>query len=100
MSKAYWIARLDVADESSYAEYRKLNGVAFAKYGAKFLVRGEPAQNVIGTPRKHNVVIEFANLDQARACYNSAEYQAAKGYLAKVGQTDLVIVEGYDGPQP
>ena len=100
MPKAYWIARLDVTDDASYAEYRKLNGIAFAKYGAKFLVRGEPAQNVIGTPRKHNVVIEFASLDQARACYNSAEYQAAKVYLNKVGQTELIIIEGYDGPQP
>ncbi len=100
MPKAYWIARLDITDDASYVEYRKLNGIAFGKYGAKFLVRGEVAENVIGTARKHNVVIEFESLEQARACYKSAEYQAAKVYLAKVGQTELVIVEGYDGPQP
>ena len=34
MPKAYWIARLDITDEASYAEYRKLNGIAFAKYVA------------------------------------------------------------------
>ena len=40
MAKGYWIARLDVDNEEEYARYRALNAVAFAKYGAKFLVRG------------------------------------------------------------
>lgn len=100
MPKGYWLARLDIDDEAEYAEYRKLNGLAFQKYGGKFLVRGLVGENVFGTPRKHNVVIEFESYEQAVACYHSPEYQAAKKHLAKVGETDLVIVAGYDGPQP
>ncbi|CAN5115829.1 hypothetical protein BH10PSE8_BH10PSE8_23890 [soil metagenome] len=40
MAQGYWIARVDVENEEEYARYRALNAVAFAKYGAKFLVRG------------------------------------------------------------
>ena len=49
MAKGYWMARLDIKDEAAYAEYRKLNGIAFAKYGGKFLVRGGPAEIVIAS---------------------------------------------------
>ena len=57
MAKGYWIARVDVENDAEYATYRSLNGIAFAKYGAKFLVRGGAREVVKGTPRKHDVVI-------------------------------------------
>jgi uncharacterized protein (DUF1330 family) len=100
MAKGYWVARVDVEDEAAYAEYRKLNGLAFAKYKGRFIVRGLAEQVVKGSPRKHNVVIEFDSIEQAKACYASPEYQAAMKFLAKVGQVDLVICAGYEGSQP
>ncbi len=100
MPKGYWVARVDVDDADAYAEYRRLNGLAFAKYNGRFIVRGPAAEVVKGVPRKHNVVIEFDSLEQARACYASPEYQAAVKYLSKVGPIDLVICEGYEGVQP
>ena len=100
MAKGYWIASVDVENDAEYATYRSLNGVAFARYGARFLVRGGMREVVKGTPRKHDVVIEFESHAQALACYNSAEYQAALKHLAKAGPTDLVIIEGYEGAQP
>ena len=98
--KGYWIAGLDIRDQKAYAEYRQLNAVAFAKYGGKFLVRGGPAECVIGKAREHNVVIEFETHEIALACYRSAEYQAAKKFLERVGEVDLIIIAGYDGSQP
>jgi uncharacterized protein (DUF1330 family) len=100
MAKGYWVARVDVDNPEAYERYRALNGQAFAKYGAKFVVRGPAGKIVKGTPRKHNVVIEFENYAKAVACYDSPEYQAALVHLKDVGPTDLVIIEGYDGPQP
>ncbi|MGL5116520.1 MAG: DUF1330 domain-containing protein [Beijerinckiaceae bacterium] len=100
MAKGYWIARVDVDDDNAYARYRELNSKAFAKFGARFVVRGPAGVVAKGTPRKHNVVIEFDSYAQAMACYESPEYQAALVFLKDVGPTDLVIVEGYDGPQP
>jgi uncharacterized protein (DUF1330 family) len=99
MAKGYWIARVDVDNQEAYERYRALNGKAFAKYGAKFVVRGPAGKVVKGTPRKHNVVIEFDSYDKAVACYDSPEYQEALKHLKDVGPTDLVIVAGYDGPQ-
>jgi uncharacterized protein (DUF1330 family) len=100
MPKGYWIARVDVDNAVAYDRYRALNGVAFAKFGARFVVRGSAGKVGNGTARKHNVVIEFESYDQAIACYDSPDYQAALAHLKDVGPTDLVIIEGYDGPQP
>jgi uncharacterized protein (DUF1330 family) len=100
MAKGYWVARVDVDDQAAYERYRALNGVAFAKFGGRFIVRGPAGVAAKGTPRKHNVVIEFASYAQAIACYESPEYRAALEHLKDVGPVDLVIVEGYDGPQP
>ncbi len=87
-------------DPEKYAEYRKLNGIAFAKYGGRFLVRGGAYQLVKGTSRQHNVVIEFPSGDAARACVQSPEYQAALAVLSTAGTSDLVVIDGYEGPQP
>ena len=38
-NKGYWMAMVDVRDPEVYRKYIESNGVAFAKYGAKFLVR-------------------------------------------------------------
>jgi len=100
MAKGYWIARVDVENEEEYARYRALNAVAFAKYGAKFLVRGGEYKLARGEGRKHNVVLEFKDEATARACYASPEYQEAVKHLALVGKVDLVIIGGHDGAQP
>ena len=100
MARGYWVARVDVEDEEAYARYRTENGKAFAKYGGRFIVRGPAGKVVKGAPRKHNVVIEFESYEKAVACYESPEYAEALKHLKDVGPTDLVIVPGYDGPQP
>ena len=44
MPKGYWIVRVDVTDPDVYAGYIKANAEPFGRYGAKFLVRGDPAK--------------------------------------------------------
>jgi uncharacterized protein (DUF1330 family) len=95
--KGYWVARVDVANEDAYQRYRALNSIAFEKYGARFIVRGPAGKVAKGTPRKHNVVLEFKDYETALACYESPEYQAAKVFLDQVGEVDLVIVPGHAG---
>ena len=60
-------------------------------------MRGPAGKVVHGTPRAHNVIIEFKDYETALACYESPEYQAAKVFLDQVGDTDLVIVPGHAG---
>ena len=98
MAKGYWIAHVDVFDMERYKKYIEANAAAFAKYGGKFLVRGGDSENPEGETRARHVVLEFESFEQAKACYHSAEYQAAIPYRNKpdISVGDFVIVEGYD----
>jgi uncharacterized protein (DUF1330 family) len=100
MPKGYWIGRVDVTDADAYRKYAAANGAAFAKYGARFLVRGGKAEAVEGAGRERNVVIEFPSYGDAVACWRSPEYERARALRAGAAVADIVIVEGYDGPQP
>lgn len=100
MPKGYWIGRVDVSDTEAYKAYVAANAAAFAKYGARFLVRGGALECVEGEARSRNVVIEFASYEDALACYHSPEYQVAKDLRSAAAVSDLIIIEGYDGPQP
>ena len=98
MPKAYWIARIDVADVEQYKKYVAANAAAFAAYGAKFLVRAGAFETMEGSSRSRNVVIEFPSYQAAKDCYQSPAYQAAMALRLPVASGDLIIVEGYDGP--
>ncbi len=97
MPKAYWVGHVDVQDPDTYARYRDANAEAFAKYGARFLIRGGAQTLVEGQTRARTVVIEFPSLQAATDCFNSPEYQAAKAIRDPVSVADLIIVEGYEG---
>lgn len=94
MAKGYWIFHTTVTDPDSYAKYVERDGEAFAKYGARFLVRGGNFQAVEGTARQRHVIIEFESYATALACYQSPEYQAAFAFRRNAALTDLVIIEG------
>jgi uncharacterized protein (DUF1330 family) len=101
MPKGYWIARVDVADPEKYKAYIAANAEPFRKFGGRFLVRAGNFENPEGTSRSRNVVIEFPTYQAALDCWNSPEYQAAIALrVPPVSTIDLVIIEGYDGPQP
>ncbi|HQT61697.1 MULTISPECIES: DUF1330 domain-containing protein [unclassified Acidiphilium] len=100
MAKGYWIASVDVSDPEAYAAYVRENAVAFAKYGARFLVRGGTVEAVEGSMRSRIVVLEFPDRATALACYHSPEYAKAKALRAGASAADVVVVEGYDGMQP
>ncbi|HEX6956573.1 MAG TPA: DUF1330 domain-containing protein [Ferrovibrio sp.] len=94
MAKGYWIARISIREPERYADYIKAARPAFEKYGARFIVRGGPYDAVEGTARERNVVIEFADLATARACYDSPEYQAAKAIRLAGTEGEIIIIEG------
>ena len=100
MSKGYWIVRVDIADPEQYKSYIAANAEPFRKFGARFLVRGGRFENPEGTSRARNAVIEFPTYESAVECWHSPEYQRALKLRQPVSTADLVIVEGYDGPQP
>lgn len=100
MAKGYWVARVDVRDAESYKDYVASNGAAFAKHGGRFLVRGGVNENPVGSKRERNVVIEFPSYQAALDCWKSDLYQAALAKQKGGADVDLLVIEGYDGPQP
>ncbi|HXE50363.1 MAG TPA: DUF1330 domain-containing protein [Ramlibacter sp.] len=100
MTKGYWIVRVDITDPEQYKKYIAANAKPLGKYGARFLVRGAPFENVEGGSRARNAVIEFPSYQAALDCYRSPEYQAAIKLREAVSTADLIIIEGYEGPQP
>lgn len=94
MTKAYWIARMDVRDAENYPKYIAAAKPAFEKFGARFLVRGGKSNAIEGEGRSRNVLIEFASYQQAVDCYNSPDYQEAVKIRQQVADGEIVIVEG------
>jgi uncharacterized protein (DUF1330 family) len=100
MPKGYWIVRVDITDMERYKAYVAANAEPLKKYGARFLVRAGQFENPEGSSRTRNAVIEFPSYQAAVDCWKSPEYQQAIRLRQPVSTADLIIIEGYDGPQP
>lgn len=100
MPKGYWIAHVDVTDPEAYKLYVAANAGPFAKFGARFLARGGDHSVPEGKARARSVILEFPSYEAARACYASPEYAEALRLRKNASEADIIIIEGYDGPQP
>jgi uncharacterized protein (DUF1330 family) len=100
MPKGYWIVRVDITDPEQYKQYMAANAEPFKKFGARFLVRGGRFENPEGSSRTRNAVIEFPSYEAALECWKSPEYQRAIKLREPVSTMDLIVIEGYEGPQP
>jgi uncharacterized protein (DUF1330 family) len=100
MAKGYWIARVDVQDEQGFKPYAEANAAIFKKFGGRYVVRGGQYEGMEGSARSRNVVIEFRDYATALACYRSPEYQENIKRRLPHSTVDLIVIEGYDGPQP
>ena len=97
--KGYWIAHVDVTDPEGYKPYMAADMVPLGKFGGRFLVRGGACEVMEGRVRARTVVLEFPSYEAARACYRSPGYQSAAHLRNGKAVFDLIIAEGYDGPQ-
>jgi uncharacterized protein (DUF1330 family) len=100
MPKGYIIARVSVEDADAYANYARGAFEAMGKYGARILARGGKSDALEGVARPRKVILEFDSYDQAKAYFNSPEYQAARQHRVNGSVGEFVLVEGFDGPQP
>lgn len=74
--------------------------MAFRKYGARFVVRAGRSQTVEGTSRSRNVVLEFPSYEAAVETGRRSASAAAYSGECQHSTADVLIIEGYDGPQP
>ncbi len=100
MPKGYWIGRVEVMSDEGYKPYAMGNQAIFKKLGGRYVIRAGKFDCVEGSARSRNVVIEFPDYATALACYHSPEYQQNMKLRLPHATADIVVVEGYDGPQP
>src|ERR1700676_476982 len=99
MAKGYWIVRVDVQNEDGYKAYAAASPAICRKFGARYLVRHGPFTDVEGQSRSRSVLVEFPDYEAALACYRSAEYQQNLKICQSHSIGDLIVIEGFDGPQ-
>ena len=91
---AFWIAHVTITNAERYAKYRAATPTAIARFGGRFLARGGASDVLEGPVLDRHVIIAFPDIASARACYASAEYQAAKAHRDGASIAHVVIVDG------
>ena len=100
MPKGYWLPQIDVSDPQGYQAYMAATPPAHEKYRGFALVRGGKSELVEGHIRSRTVIREFPDYATALACYRSPEYQANIKVRQPHSDIEIIVIEGYDGPQP
>ena len=92
---AYVITDVVITDPELFTEFRSKLDPTIEAHGGKFLVRGEDITVVRGdwTPNRL-VVIEFSDLQTAKAWSVSPEFSGLMDLLDRSSETDIVIVDG------
>jgi uncharacterized protein (DUF1330 family) len=98
---AYVIADITVNDPDAYARYRELSTASVARHGGRFLVRGGAHEILEGDWRPSRlVVIEFDDMDAARAWWTSDDYREAAEVRRSASVGSVVLVEGATSAPP
>lgn len=96
----YWIMRVSLRDRESYRAHAEGAAPRIAAFGGVPIARGGRISIVEGTARGRNVIIRFPDVHAAVECYHSPRYREVIPLRSSVAETDLIIISGYDGPQP
>ena len=93
---AYLIVDTQVNNPAEYEEYKKLAKPIAEKYGGTYRARGgelDIRETDLWTPSRI-VVIEFPDMDSARAFVDSSEYAPVQPMRRENAKCTLFIVDG------
>jgi uncharacterized protein (DUF1330 family) len=90
---AYVVVQAEVNDWDKFRQYLRESPGVIARFGGRYLARGETIILEGAGEAKRMVIIEFASLQKAEEWYHSEEYQqirllrlgAATGSLVAIG---------------
>ena len=94
---AYLIVDTQIENPEKYEEYKKLAKPIAEKYGGVYRVRGgdmDVLETDLWTPTRM-VIIEFPDMDAARAYVNSEEYAPVKPLRRNNAKCTLAILDGF-----
>ncbi|WKZ58745.1 MAG: DUF1330 domain-containing protein [Cyclobacteriaceae bacterium] len=93
---AYVIVDVNITDPVRYEDYKKLTPGIVGSYGGKFIVRGGPTEVLEGDWKPGRVVVlEFPDMEKAKAWYYSSEYTEAKKIRFEASTGKMILVEGF-----
>ncbi len=97
---AYFLFDLkEVIDEAKMAEYREKVFSVVERFGGKYRVIGGEQYVLEGDWRADfPVIIEFENLEKARAWYDAPEYQDLKALRLEATRGNGILIDGDINP--
>jgi uncharacterized protein (DUF1330 family) len=92
---AYIISDVTPKNEEAWQTYRTRAAASIAQHGGRYLVRGGQIETLEGQwPPRLIVVVEFPDIERARAWYRSPEYAFALAVREEALSRNLVLVDG------
>lgn len=92
---AYFICTMTIHDPETYRKYTALTPATVARYGGKFLTRGDEVVTVEGPSFDERLVIlEFRDRATAMAWYQDADYQSACLFRRAASSGRMILQEG------
>lgn len=89
------IVEVEIQDPAAFEEYRKAAPATVAAFGGKYLARGATGETLEGdAPSRRLTIIQFDNLAQAKAWYDSPQYRPLREIRARTTKSTMRIIEG------
>lgn len=93
---AYLIVDTRLDDSGLYEDYKRQARPLIERWGGEYLARGGdliPRETDLWSPTRM-VLIRFPDVETARACLDSPEYQAIVGISHRSARRTVVILDG------
>ena len=95
---AYVISDVVIRDQEAIQSYRTRAAASIAQYGGRYRARGGAIERLEGPwDPKMIIVVEFPDMERARAWYGSPEYAAALQIRDQAISRSLILVDGVPG---
>ena len=92
---AYIISEVVPESQEAWQTYRTRAAASIAQHGGRYLVRGGEIETLEGQwPPRMIVVVEFPDIERARAWYRSPEYAFALAARDEALSRNLILVDG------
>ena len=88
------IRETPVRDEAEMAEYQRMNREAPKTFQLEPLVVYGKLEALEGEAPDGVILLKFSNADEARAWYNSPDYQASLPHRQAAADYRMILVEG------